>query len=207
MVVVTGQNDHQFLTQVFLQEKSYWQRISVEHRSPRIQNVITALEKNDANLNGLIEVAKEVAKSAAEVLTDHELIREIQQQVYLPFGEEIADGAICILSLHLLDRCLSPFASRQATKLVEKIEAAIGVLDSCTTVASIHLEEFSNLLALAKVLKGDLPNSKAHAAVRRVCDVAEELTTDSAAQGFVYLRHFGQSAPQNSALRRWWLNW
>lgn len=193
--LVTGQNDHQFLAQVFQQEKSFWQRISVEHRSHRLQNVITTLEERDANVDGLVDVAKEVAKSAAEVLTDHELIREIQQQVCLPFGERIADGAIGILSLRLLDRCLSPFASRQATKLVEKIEAVIGVLDSYTTVASIHIEEFSNLLALAMVLKGDPPNSKAHAAVRRVCDVAEELTTDSAAQGFVYLRHFGQSAP------------
>ena len=194
--IVNGQNDPQFLTQVFEQEKSFWQRISIENRSHRLQTVITALETHDANIDGLVRVAKEAATSAAEVLTEHELIREIEYQLKLPFGEKIADGAIRMLSLRLLDRCLSPFANRQATKLVEKLKAVIGILNVYFTPAmSIHIQEFSNLLALAMVLNGDPPNSDAYAAVRRVCDVAEELTTDSAAQGFVYLRHFGQSAP------------
>jgi len=194
--IVNGQSDHQFLSEVFGQEKFFWQRIAIENRSQRIQKVITAMETYNADIDGLVHVAKEAATSCAEVLSEQELIRQIQYQLRLPFGDSIADGAIRTLSLRLLDQCLSPFASRQATKLVEKLKEVITILKAdFSPVLSIHIQEFSDLLALAMVLNGESPNSDAHSAVRRVCDVAEELTTDSAAQGFVYLRHFSQSAP------------
>lgn len=201
--IVIGQSDPKFLEQVFDQERSYWRRIPTTNRSERLQAVITALETQGGNLDGLVNVTKEAATSAANVLTEQELIREVRFQLMSPFGDRIAVGAIDVLSLRFLDRCLSPFATRDATKLVEQIRAVIAMLNEFFSPAlQKHIDEFSNLLALGLVLCGDPADAEAHAAVHRVCDIAEKLTTDSAAQGFVYLRHFNQSAPPEFSFER-----
>ncbi len=194
--LTVGQQDHSYIQRVLDQQYAYWKRIPVESRSGRTEAVIAAIESASNDFNGLLSVASVLGREHATVSSLDEAIDELRTQIEIPHGLLIADGAIEQISLRFLDLCLSPFATRNAPRIVEKLDP-LARLVSATDAAETIKTEFNALLALGNALNGAGISTEAFNAVRRVSQVAESITADSAAQGFVYMRHWLQFAPRD----------
>jgi len=193
---IVGENDPIYATSVFEQQRDYWSRIPADGRSQRVQKVVAALESGTEDVDGLMRVAKVLGHEHAAVSSLQEAIDELTTQITMPHGPTIAESALDQISLRLLDLCLSPLATHHANDFVPKIEL-VSSLIGAVGADDFRKSEFSNLLDLGNALKGAEIGQGSFAAVRRVVDLAESMTADSAAQGFVYLRHWLQFSPDD----------
>ena len=194
--LIVGDNDPAYLTSVFQQQRDYWSRIPQDGSSARVSRVVQALESESEDAAGLRRVASVLSRESMGILSVESAVRETISQLAMSGGESVVGGALEELSLRLLDRCLDPLAYKFAQTLVDQIQPICDVLVGKDDLA-LSAVEYGNLLALAKSLNSGDITDDAYRAIRRVVDTAESMTPDSAAQGFVYLRHWLQFAPED----------
>ena len=194
--LIVGDNDPAHLTSVFQQQRDYWSRVPEDGRSERVSRVIQAMQSETEDKAGLQRVVGVLSREAMGILPLESAVHEIASQLAMPESEFVVRGALAELSLRLLDRCLDPVAYKFAQTLVDQIQPICDVLVGKDELAATA-EEYWDLLSLAKALNGDDITNDAYRAIRRVVDAAETMTPDSAAQGFVCLRHWLQFAPED----------
>ncbi|MEX1026576.1 MAG: hypothetical protein WD049_01015 [Candidatus Paceibacterota bacterium] len=190
-------NDVKYLSDVLDQERSFWNRIPDESRSDTTFRVLGVLEIRDQPPNVItLSLISELATVACEFFNVTDVSRELAAELRLAKDASCLGKPLDTLYIRLLDLLLHPGAPHVLSTLRGDITSVLEGLGS-STARPETVDQFRGLDALAQVLEVGTPSEQAFEALRRACGRASELSSNSGAQVYIWLRHFAQFSPDD----------
>ena len=187
--------DADYLAGVLEQERSFWNRIPEEFRSDSTSRIFGVMEKeNQPPSETMLRLVAEMATVACELFNATDVSRELAAELRLAKDTSCLARPLDALYIRLLNLLLHPGAPHVLTTLRGDITSVLEGLSSSKT-APETLDQFRELDALAQVLEVGRPSGQAFEALRRACGRANELSGNSGAQLYIWLRHFAQFSP------------
>lgn len=192
-----GPNDVVYLAGVLDQERTFWNRIPEESKSEATSRVLSALETTDQPPNvTLSSLIAALATVACEFFNVTDVSRELASELLLAKDASSLAKPLDALYIRQLDLLLHPGAPHVLSDLQADIACMVEGRRSATGIVAEAVDQFRGLEALAQVLEVGTPSAKAFEALRCACGRANELSANSAAQLYIWLRHFAQSSPE-----------
>lgn len=196
-----GRSDPPYLESVAEQERLFWNRIPAESQSGRFRDVLDLVNSvenvSSATVHGLTEA---LAINACRTLNVTDVSNEIANQARTCADTRHLAKPLDTLYVRLMDLALHPGAPHVLRTLRGDIAS---VLDSIRAKVDLShsVRQFEDLDALTNVLETGEPSVSAFEALYRVCPKTAELSPNSAAQVYIWLRHFIQVSPDNIELK------
>ena len=198
-----GSSDAVYLAGVLEQERSYWNHMPEESRSETTTCVLRVLGITDESPRvALQRLVAELATIACTFFNVTDVSREVAAELRLTKEAGYLARPLDALYIRLLDLVLRPGAPYVLSRLQEEIASVAGALGLSTASGSEALDRFKGLEALAKVVEVGTPSELAFQGLRIACAKAPDLTANSAAQLYIWLRHFAQFAPKDFGFER-----
>jgi len=190
-----GSQDEEFISKFLEQERQFWRLIPSESRSVNCTNVLETIEKAEtldaAVLRDVINVLAIAAWSGFAV---DDVAKETANQLTCASTFSMSDDAVDAMSTRLLELVLHPGAGF----VLEKIEKDVVVIaESLAQAKSLEATSeigprIQGVLEIANVLKTQQPTPAAFHALASNRVLAHSLSTNAAAQFYVWLTHFGE---------------
>jgi hypothetical protein len=191
LAIRIGGRDGPYLDATLGQERAFWNRIPENSRSDGTSRILRVLAAARTAKEVLSELESELAELACRSFNVTDVARELSVELQLVKDASPLARPLDAFYARLLDLLLHPGATRALPTLIGDIELVIKGLDA-STHRSEATETFRGLVFLARVLESGKPSAAAFDVLRRACARSRELGNASAAQLFVWLRHFVQ---------------
>ena len=184
-----------FLGNVSEQEKDFWTRIPEDSRTDGIQRIVKAVESNDAPQPLLRRITSELAAVVCSMCNASDASLEMATQLSFTSDATLLTEAIDALYIRLLNLLLHPGAPHLQLTLQTDIGGIVTGIQKSRGLEPREVERCFGLEALSQFLASQEPTAKAFEALRTACSRAPELSTNSSAQVYIWMRHLVQYAP------------
>lgn len=191
-----GSRDVAYLEAVLGQVRNYWDRVPERSRSEATRRVLDVLHRGHTSPIGAMHMLiVELAAASCVFFNVTDVSREIAAQLPLASDASFLAGALDAFYIRLLNLLLHPGAPHVLSSLQREIASVVAAIDASANVGTETAQRFRGIQALANVLETGKPSQLAFDALRVGCSRATELSANSSAQLYIWLRHFVQFAP------------
>lgn len=198
-----GGHDPAYLASVVEQQRNTWNSIPEDFRSERIRRILPFLEEDATSAEeSIAKLVERLSIAASGNMSITDASNEIASQLRHTRARTALDVALDALYVRFLTLVLSPGAPEFLQTLQVDISKIIASLPVAEDAYAETLEKFDELKALTDTLQTESPSTTAFKALRRAHSRISELSPNSAAQVYIWMRHFMQYAPDDFGYQR-----